>query len=318
VTRALITGGAGFIGSHLAERLLEDGTEVRAIDRLSDYYDPELKRANLAALDGRPGFEAIEGDLSAVDAAELLDGVDVVYHLAGQPGVRASWGDEFDVYVRDNVIATQRLLEAGKDAELERFVYASSSSVYGNAERYPTSEADLPRPVSPYGVTKLAAEHLCHLYHEAFGVPTVAVRYFTIYGPRQRPDMAFNRFIAGALEGRPLRVFGDGQQIRDFTYVSDAVTATVAAATKGVPGRSYNIAGGNQATVADVIEILGELAGGEVAVEHTEAVRGDARRTGADTTLARRDLGYAPEVSLEAGIARQFAHQRERAASGAG
>jgi UDP-glucuronate 4-epimerase len=309
---ALVTGAAGFIGSHLSERLLDDGVEVHGVDRLSDYYDVELKHANLALLESRPGFGFTEGDLNQLDLAQLLDGVDVVFHLAAQPGVRASWGREFEIYLMDNLLATQRLLEESRSHELRRFVFASSSSIYGDAENFPTKETDAPGPVSPYGVTKLAAEHLARQYFKGFGVPTVALRYFTIFGPRQRPDMAFNRFINAGLNGEPIAVFGDGLQERDFTYVSDAVAATIAAGERGTPGGAYNIAGGNAATVAGVIEILGRLLGGELAVDHQPAVTGDARKTGADTSSAREDLGYSPEVPLEEGLRRQIEAERER------
>jgi nucleoside-diphosphate-sugar epimerase len=309
---ALVTGAAGFIGSHLTERLLDDGVEVRAVDRLSDYYDVELKRANLALLESRPAFSFTEGDLNQLDLASLLNGVDVVFHLAAQPGVRASWGREFEIYLTDNLLATQRLLEESRHHELRRFVFASSSSIYGDAEHFPTKETDTPAPVSPYGVTKLAAEHLGRQYFNGFGVPTVALRYFTIFGPRQRPDMAFNRFIRAGLDGKPIAVFGDGLQERDFTFVSDAVEATVAAVDRGEPGGAYNIAGGNAATVSDVIEILGGLLGTELAVDHQPAVVGDARKTGADTSSAREDLAYKPEVPLEDGLRRQIDAERER------
>jgi UDP-glucuronate 4-epimerase len=309
---ALVTGAAGFIGSHLSERLLDDGVEVHGVDRFSDYYDVALKRANLSLLESRPGFSFTEGDLNELDLAQLLDGVDVVFHLAAQPGVRASWGREFEIYLRDNLLATQRLLEESRSHELRRFVFASSSSIYGDAEHFPTKETDAPGPVSPYGVTKLAAEHLGRQYFKGFGVPTVALRYFTIFGPRQRPDMAFNRFINAGLDGEPIAVFGDGLQERDFTYVSDAVAATIAAGELGTPGGAYNIAGGNAATVAGVIEILGRLLGAELAVDHQQAVTGDARKTGADTSRAREDLGYSPEVPLEEGLRRQIEAERTR------
>jgi UDP-glucuronate 4-epimerase len=311
----LVTGAAGFIGSHLTERLLGDGVEVRAVDRLSDYYDLELKRANLALLESQKGFTFTEGDLNQTDLDSLLEGVDVVFHLAAQPGVRASWGREFEIYLADNLLATQRLLEASRQRDLRRFVFASSSSIYGDAEHFPTSESDRPAPVSPYGVTKLAGEHLCRQYFRGFGVPTVALRYFTIFGPRQRPDMAFNRFIRAGLDGEPITVFGDGKQERDFTYVSDAVAATVAAGERGAPGQAYNVAGGNAATVAEVIEILGNLLGGELAVDHQPAVIGDARKTGADTSSAREDLGFSPAVPLEEGLRRQVEVERERRTS---
>src|SRR5215213_5528429 len=230
---ALVTGAAGFIGSHLADRLLADGVEVRAVDRLSDYYDVDLKRANLANLETHSSFSFLEGDLNQTELGPLLDGVEVVFHLAAQPGVRASWGREFEIYLSDNLLATQRLLEECRERELRRFVFASSSSIYGDAERFPTKETDPPAPVSPYGVTKLAAEHLSRQYFGGFGVPTVGLRYFTIFGPRQRPDMAFNRFIRAGLDGEAIDVYGDGLQERDFTYVGDAVEATVAAGDRG-------------------------------------------------------------------------------------
>ena len=307
-----MTGAAGFIGSHLCESLLDSGVEVRGVDRISSYYDPDLKRANLAPLLERDGFEFSEADLSRDPLEPALDGAEVVFHLAGQPGVRVSWGDEFQVYLDDNVLATQRLLEAAKGRDLRRFVLASSSSIYGDAESFPTTEAAKPAPVSPYGVTKLAAEHLCNLYAKGFDVPAVSLRYFTIFGPRQRPDMAFTRFIRAALQGQAIEVFGDGLQERDFTFVGDAVAATIAAGESGQPGTAYNIAGGNHATVVDVIGALGELTGAALAVEHKPAVIGDARKTGADTSRASADLGYAPSTSLREGLALQLEVERAR------
>lgn len=308
--KIVVTGAAGFIGSQLSERLVAEGNEVTGIDRMSDYYDPARKAQNLAALQASADFGFLETDLNEVDMDSLLDGVDAVFHLAGQPGVRASWGEEFSLYLEDNVHATQRLLEAAKGRGLRRLVYASSSSVYGDAEHYPTSEQELPRPVSPYGVTKLAAEHLCGLYWKAFEVPTVSLRYFTIFGPRQRPDMAFSRFVDAALDDRPVEIYGDGKQTRDFTYVDDCVEATISAASSGRPGGVYNIAGGTQASVLDVLEILGGLLGREVKREHHEAMVGDARRTGADTASARGELGYDPKVPLQTGIERQLEARR--------
>lgn len=310
--RALVTGAAGFIGSHLSEALLESGAEVRGVDRLSDYYDPALKRVNLESLGDREGFDFVEADLGEADLQRLIDGVNVIFHLAGQPGVRVSWGAEFQLYLDDNVLATQRLLEASKNAGLDRFVLASSSSIYGDAESFPTSESAKPAPVSPYGMTKLAAEHLCNLYARGFEVPAVSLRYFTIFGPRQRPDMAFNRFIRAALGDGTIEIFGDGRQERDFTYVGDAVAATIAAGERGRPGTAYNIAGGNHANVLEVLGILGELTGSELPVEHKPAVIGDARKTGADTSRAAEELGYAPQTSLRDGLARQLEAERER------
>ena len=234
---ALITGVAGFIGSHLAERLVGSGVSVVGADGFTTYYDPSLKRRNVEALAGSDRFRLVEGNLRDLDLSELLDGVDVVYHLAAQPGVRRSWGREFEIYLNENLLATQLLLEAVRNTEVRRFVFASSSSVYGDAERLPTRESDTPRPVSPYGVTKLAGEHLCHLYFSRFDVPTVPLRYFTVFGPRQRPDMAFTRFIQAATDDTEIEVFGDGLQSRDFTYVDDAVSATIAAGEKGRPRR---------------------------------------------------------------------------------
>jgi UDP-glucuronate 4-epimerase len=308
----VVTGAAGFIGSHLAERLLSEGHAVRGVDRLSDYYDPAIKRSNLTPLLDQENFEMIEGDLTELDPEGLLDGIEVVFHLAAQPGVRASWGTEFGIYLSDNVLATQRLLEGARGAGLQRLVLASSSSIYGDAETFPTTEAAAPAPISPYGVTKLAAEHLCRLYASNFGVPSVALRYFTIFGPRQRPDMAFQRFIEAVLEDHPILVFGDGLQERDFTYVDDAVDATIAAGVRGTPGATYNIAGGNSATVMDVITTLGRLAGHEPAVEHSPAAAGDARKTGASTERAQLELGYAPKVSLEEGLGLQLEAERGR------
>jgi UDP-glucuronate 4-epimerase len=305
----LVTGAAGFIGSHLTERLVAEGHEVRGVDAFTDYYDPARKRDNVSAL-GDTAFELTEGDLNALDLEALVEGAETVFHLAGQPGVRASWGKSFEIYADQNVLATQRLLEACKATSVRRVVYASSSSVYGDAERFPTVEEDLPAPISPYGVTKLAGEHLCRLYFKAYGLETVSLRYFTIYGPRQRPDMAFCRFIDAALGGDPVTVFGDGEQVRDFTYVSDAVGATVAAATAGRPGLVYNVAGGTQTSVREVVDVIGELTGRPIDVQYQEAVAGDARRTGADTSQAERDLDYSPSVDLRAGLALQVAHAR--------
>jgi nucleoside-diphosphate-sugar epimerase len=303
----LITGVAGFIGSHLAERLIDSGESVVGIDSFTSYYDPAVKRRNLERLTGADSFRMVEGSLREVDLADLVAGMDVVYHLAAQPGVRRSWGREFEIYLEENLLAMQLLLEAVRDARVDRFVFASSSSIYGDAERMPTHESDSPRPVSPYGVTKLAGEHLCHLYFSRFDVPTVLLRYFTVFGPRQRPDMAFTRFIRAATEGTEIEVFGDGLQSRDFTYVDDAVGATIAAAEKGRPGEAYNVAGGAEATVLEVIELLRELLGRDVPVRHLPPVPGDARHTGGDIQRARDDLGYAPRTGLREGLSQQIA-----------
>ncbi len=303
--RAIVTGTAGFIGSRLSRRLLEAGSAVVGIDRISDYYDPALKRERLDRLGRADGFELIEGDLCEIDLRAVLSDADVVFHLAAQPGARGGWGEEFGVYQRDNVTATQRLLEAAREGALRRFVFASSSSVYGEAERYPTDEGLEPHPASPYGITKLSGEQLCHLYGR-YGVPAVILRYFTVYGPGQRPDMAFSRFIAAVLAGRPVEVFGDGFQEREFTYVDDAVRATVAAGQRGRPGATYNIGGGSRASVLAAIELIGELLERVPEVLHLPVAAGDLRRTAADVSLAKAELGFAPRTSLRAGLSAQL------------
>jgi len=304
---ALVTGVAGFVGTALARRLLADGDEVVGVDALTDYYDPALKRANLATIPQR-GFTFVEGDLNALDLDALLDGVPVVFHEAGQPGVRSSWGEDFGTYVNANVLATQRLLEAARRAPaLCRLVYASSSSVYGNAPAYPTTEDDLPRPHSPYGVTKLAGEHLCTLYAHNFGVPTVSLRYFTVYGPGQRPDMAFSAFIRAAQAGRPIEVFGSGQQVRDFTFVEDVVDANLRAAAGDVaPGSVFNVSGGTSISVNEVLDELADIAGHFLAVARTAAVPGDVRRTGGSADRIRTALGWCPKVTISAGLRAQW------------
>ena len=311
---ALVTGAAGFIGSRLARQLREAGHKVTGIDSFSDYYDVALKRANADAV-VRSGAALIEADLNTVDLDRILDGVDVIFHLAGQPGVRASWGTDFPVYSRANIEATQRLLEASRNnRDLRRFVYASSSSVYGNAESYPTREDVRPQPVSPYGVTKLAAEHLCTLYAMNFAVPTVSLRYFTVYGPGQRPDMAFTRFITAAVQGGELTVFGNGEQVRDFTYVDDVISANLLAATQEVrPGTVLNVAGGSHTTVNEVLAILAELTGSELRRNNTDGVAGDVQRTGGDTAAIRSILGWSPSVSLREGLSRQLEWVRGQA-----
>lgn len=300
--KALVTGGAGFIGSHLSERLLAGGARVRAIDAFTDFYPRPLKERNLEALRGRPGYEFVEGDLRTVDLEALLDGITHVFHLAAQAGVRRSWGAEFQIYTGLNVDATQRLLEATVGKPIERLVYASSSSVYGDEAVMPMVETALPQPVSPYGVTKLAAEQLCYLYHVNHGVPTVALRYFTVYGPRQRPDMGFNRFFTALLDGRPLVQFGDGLQTRDFTFVADAVTATADAAVRGVPGRVYNIGGGARVSLREVFDLIARVSGRPVTIDRQGPQKGDMRDTYADTSRAQADLGFAPSVTLEEGL----------------
>ena len=304
--RALVTGVAGFVGSHLAERLLDGGAEVLGIDCFTDYYARQLKEANLGPLRARDRFSFAETTIQAAPLERLLDGVTHVFHLAAQAGVRKSWGRDFQIYTTNNVEATQVLLEACVGKTLARLVYASSSSVYGDAVAIPMREDAVPQPLSPYGVTKLAAEHLCHLYSANHGVPATSVRYFTVYGPRQRPDMAFNRFLRAALQGNSISVFGDGGQTRDFTFVADAVSATVAAATRGKPGGVYNIGGGSRVELLEVFELIRLVTGRPLRIERLEAQRGDMRDTYADTTRARTDLAFAPTVTLEQGLRAQY------------
>jgi UDP-glucuronate 4-epimerase len=309
--RCVVTGAAGFIGSHLSERLAGDGHSVLGVDCLTDYYDVGLKRANLAAVEGA-GVQTALVDLRDTDLDELLSGADIVFHLAGQPGVRASWGDSFGEYLSLNLAATQRLLEAARRVRLHRFVFASSSSVYGEAAAYPTVESALPSPVSPYGVTKLAGEHLCATYLHSWAVPVVVLRYFTVYGPRQRPDMGIHRFLAALLHGRSLTVWGDGEQIRDFTYVGDVVRATVAAGTgTAPPGSVINVAGGSSVSVNELISLLEEVTGCPPRVERVGTQAGDVRITGGSIDRAARLLGWAPATSLAEGLKEQWAWQQD-------
>jgi len=304
--QALVTGVAGFVGSTLAERLVADGAEVVGLDCFTDYYPRAFKERNLAGLRAGPRFRFVESRIQDAPLDQLLADRTHVFHLAAQAGVRKSWGRDFGVYTVNNIEATQLLLEACTRSRLERVVYASSSSVYGDAVALPMREDALPQPVSPYGVTKLAAEQLCYLYHVNYGVPTVSLRYFTVYGPRQRPDMAFHRFLRAALRGEPITLYGDGEQTRDFTYVHDAVSATAAAATRGVPGRVYNIGGGSRVSMNQVIAMIGRVADRPPLVNADPVQRGDMRHTYADTTRARQDLGFAPVVGLEEGLASEY------------
>lgn len=311
--RVVVTGAAGFIGSRIAQRHLALGDEVIGIDCLTSYYPREEKLERLEPLRAEPGFGFVGEDLCEASLEGLLAGAQVVYHEAGQPGVRASWAHGFADYCSDNVLATQRLLEAALGARVGRVVYASSSSVYGNAVRYPVSEDDLPAPISPYGVTKLAAEHLCRLYATTRGLSTVSLRYFTVYGPGQRPDMAFRRLVDAALDGTRFPLYGSGHQVRDFTYVDDVVDANLLAARAEVaPGAVMNVAGGSHAEMLEVIERVGALAGRPVALERLEAQAGDVDRTEASTERARALLGWQPSRSLDEGLAAMVAWGRAR------
>lgn len=308
----VVTGCAGFIGSHTTERLLAAGHSVRGVDCFTDNYDPELKRRNLLGFSAHPNFELLEDDLLTTDPTTLLDGVDSVLHLAGQPGVRTSWADGFGTYVERNIQATQRLLEAAKQTGLQRFVAASSSSIYGDAEAYPTTESAVPKPVSPYGVTKLAAEHLCTVYASNFRVPTVSLRYFTVYGPRQRPDMALRRMIEAALHERPFPLFGDGSVSRSFTYIDDVVQANLGALFHQAPaGTVCNIANESTCSMMELIALVGEILGHEVLVDRRPGAAGDAKRTGGSSRHARDVLDWEPATSLVDGVRAQVAWQQE-------
>ena len=314
---SLVTGVAGFIGSHLTERLLREGHRILGVDAFTDYYPRAVKMANLGQLLDEPGFRFVELDVAQAELGAIVAEADFIFHQAGQPGVRASWGKEFDVYLECNVRATQRLLEAVKDSSrLRRLVFASSSSVYGQSPDLPLREASLPQPFSPYGVTKLAAEHLCGLYHVNYGVPTVALRYFTVYGPRQRPDMGFHRFIQAALQDRPILVYGDGEQTRDFTYVADAVEANWLALGPGAVGQVCNIGGGSRSSVNQVLGTLEEILGRPIRREQRPPQPGDVRHTWADTTRAREVLGFSPRVPLREGLTRQVEWLRSRGSGG--
>ncbi len=314
---ALVTGGAGFIGSNLSIALVRQGWKVTAVDCLTDYYDVEQKSRNLAdvLLVGQQAGAAVDHvdlDLRHGDLRPYLDGVDVVFHQAGQPGVRASW-DDFGSYIDHNVLVTQRLLDAVRGSSISRFVFASSSSVYGNAPTYPTRETSLPAPHSPYGVSKLAAEQLCGVYARNWDIPTVALRYFTVFGPRQRPDMAMHRIIRAALTGGSFPMFGDGGQVRDFTFVGDVVAANLAAATADVPpGTVVNVAGGGSSTLAEIIGIIQALTGTTVELDRRPAEAGDVIRTGGAIDEAQRLLGWEPVVGVAEGLAHQVGWHRQQ------
>lgn len=304
----LVTGVAGFIGSNLAETLLQQGEQIIGVDLFNDYYDPSLKRKNVASLIKYPNFKLIEADIQEVDWQPILENVVTIYHQAAQAGVRASWGQSFRNYTERNLNATQILLEAAIEAKsLQRFVFASTSSVYGDAETMPTPETICPEPVSPYGITKLAAERLCKLYHDNFDVPTVSLRYFSVYGPRQRPDMAFHKFFKAAIAQQPISIYGDGQQTRDFTFVSDVVAANLAAAVAPEAiGEVFNVGGGSRVVLLDILDRMDEVIGQPVHRNYVEKAMGDARHTSADVSKARKILGYNPQVSLFEGLTKEW------------
>jgi UDP-glucose 4-epimerase len=307
----LVTGVAGFIGSGLAQALLLRGHRVVGIDMLDGNYDARIKEWNLKGMEGRKGFRWIRGDLLEQDLGALLEGVDVVFHLAARPGVRDSWGDAYNTYNRQNVLATQRLLEACGAKPPKRFVYASSSSVYGEMPGRPVREEDSTRPISPYGVTKLAAEHLVFAYQRTRDLPAVSLRYFTVYGPRQRPDMAFHRFLRAILTGGELVIFGDGSQTRDVTFVEEVVAANLAAMERGSPGSIYNIGGGHRVGINDALKVMEDVTGRKAKVRFQKRPAGDPINTGANITKAKKELGFKPATSLEEGIRRMAGWMQE-------
>jgi len=306
VPRYLVTGCAGFIGSTLAETLLDAGADVMGVDAFTDYYPRDRKEAQVAAAREHAAFEFAERDLGAGPLPErLFEGVDGIFHLAARPGVRASWGAGFPGYLNDNLAATHAIVEAAAARDLP-VVFASSSSIYGDALSYPTSEDTGPAPISPYGVTKLACEHLIDVYIRDFGLRCTALRYFTVYGPRQRPDMAFQRIVEALAAGSEFEVYGDGSQSRDFTFVADAVAATIAAMDRGPDARTYNVGGGSEATIRDVVATLEELSGRSLRIRYADRAAGDVRRTLADTTSIRKELGWEPRFDLRGGLAAQL------------
>ncbi len=301
----LVTGAAGFIGSTLCDRLLRDGHRVRGIDVFTDYYDPAIKRRNLEQAQRHANFEFVEGDLSATDLRALLRDTVCCFHLAAQAGVRASWGRDFEIYIRCNIDATQKLLEAARAVQLPRLVYSSSSSVYGNAKQMPMSEQAKPSPVSPYGVTKLSAEQLCDLYYFNYGLSCVSLRYFTVYGPRQRPDMAFHKFIRAGIRGETIEIYGDGNQTRDFTFVDDAVEANVLAWKYAKPHGVFNVGGGATVTLRHVIGVIEQALGKKLDARYTEKALGDVDHTHADTRHVAAELGFNAGIRVEEGIPRE-------------
>ncbi len=302
----LVTGAAGFIGSHLCKRLLKEGTRIVAVDAFTDFYSRKLKEKNIRPLLKNPNFELIMRDLNDLDLNKILDGIDIVFHFAAQPGVRTSWGSDFSIYTKNNIEGTQKLLEAAKTTSIKKIIYASSSSVYGLSPQLPMTESSPLHPYSPYGVTKLAAEHLCQLYYQNYDCPCVSLRFFTVYGPGQRPDMAFHKFFKSICKNEEITVFGDGQQTRDFTYIDDIIDANLSSIENGKPGETYNLGGGTQRKLADIIPIFEETSRRKVKIRFASGQKGDVRHTFADIRKAEADLRYAPKTKLEEGLGHEW------------
>ena len=298
----LVTGAAGFIGSHLSRRLLKEGLAVTGVDSFTDYYPRWIKEKNLSPIKDESRFSFIEEDINSLDLEQHLEGIDCVFHMAAQAGVRASWGQSFSDYIRNNIEATQKLLEKSKELPLHRFVYASSSSVYGHCPELPMSESSPLLPYSPYGVTKLAGENLCYLYAKNYGVPTISLRFFTVYGPGQRPDMAFHKFFKAASENKPIPVFGTGEQTRDFTYIDDIVDALFVCITYGQSGETFNLGGGNRKMLKDLFPLFEEICEKKISIKWEEKQKGDVPHTLADIQKAKKALGYNPKTPIDEGL----------------
>jgi UDP-glucose 4-epimerase len=298
----LVTGAAGFIGSHLCKKLIHDGAHIIALDAFTDFYSRSIKEKNIQPLVNHPRFELIIADILEIDLDSIMNKVDVVFHLAAQPGVRTSWGADFSIYTRNNIDATQKLLEAAKTSKLKKFIYASSSSVYGLSPELPMTETSTLHPYSPYGVTKLAAENLCFLYHKNYGVPCVSLRFFTVYGPGQRPDMAFHKFFRSISKDEEITVFGDGQQTRDFTYIDDIIWANLSSIENGKVGENYNLGGGTRKKLADIIPLLEDICEKSIKIQNVAGPKGDVRHTFANIQKAKDDLKYEPNTALEEGL----------------
>lgn len=312
MNKVLITGVAGFIGSHLAEALLSKGYQVIGIDCFIDYYPRNLKERNICGFKEHENFTFIEENIVDLNLKELLYNVDYVFHQAAQAGVRASWGEKFEIYTKNNILATQKLLEAAIDTDIKKFIYASSSSVYGDTDNLPMKETNKLQPVSPYGVSKLAAENLCYLYWKNFGVPTISLRYFTVFGERQRPDMAFHKFIKAVLQNKPVTIYGDGQQSRNFTHVDDIVRANILAAKSEVEGEIFNIGGDGEGIILNnAISLIEKYTGKKTIKNYQEISKGDVKHTSADCSKARKLLGYEPEVEFEEGLKREIDWMKE-------
>lgn len=307
----LVTGTAGFIGSHIAKTLLDGGDEVRGIDCFTDHYPRPIKEDRIRPLMDYKNLEFVEDNILSTDLQKLLQDVDVVIHEAAQPGVRSGWDDSFEIYSRNNIEATQKLLNASKGVDIQKFIFASSSSVYGDAEEMPTTENCPTNPLSPYGITKLTCEHLCRIYWKYFGVPTIALRHFTVFGPKPRPDMAHTIFTRAILEGKQIELFGDGEQSRGFTYVSDIVDATISAANSQIENEVFNIGGGTITTINEMIAILEEITGKKAIINYTESSRGDARHTSPDISKAEKLLNYHPKVGIKEGLIEMVRSIRE-------